>query len=162
MGVHHQPEDRSDSPAPFSSPADAPTSVVTGTSKATPTSDYVIRTPGPQRPLPSPRPASPQWSPGPLLRLSAARGPPALELPHKPVPSDPSLGPCSCLSPDQSAVPSGLVKDTASSPHTPPAASAVGWPAPRGTLTQTRSDPRRRTEQSSEDSRLCLPPSAAL
>lgn len=93
----------------------------------------------------SPRPACPQWSPGPLFLLSAAWGPQALELPHKP--AAPS-GPGSRLRPDQNGVPSGLVKDTASSPHTPPAASAIGWPTRRGTLTQTRSDPGSRTEQS--------------
>ena len=116
--------------------------MVTGTSKATPTSDYVIRTRSPQRPLPSLRvpPAHsgvrvPSGVPKPSSSHTSS-----LPAPHPP-------GPGSRLSPDQSAEPSGLVKDTASSPHTSPAASAFGWPAPRGTLTQRGSDPGRRTSK---------------
>lgn len=129
--------------------------MVTGTSKATPTSDYVIRTLGPQRPLPSLRvpPAhSGVWVPSSTSQWPGVPKPSSYLTSPLPAPHPP--GPGSRLSPDQNAVPSGLVKDTASSSHTPPEASAVGSPAPRRTLTQRRSDPRNRTEQSKEDSRL--------
>ncbi|XP_076407972.1 uncharacterized protein LOC107402789 [Peromyscus maniculatus bairdii] len=112
------------SPAPFSSPADTPTWVVTATSEASPTSHYVIRTPGPPTPFAFSAPRLPRGVSG--LPFSVPQRPRLPSPPRsrtnplrRPVLRDP--GPR--RHPDRSAVPSGLVKDTASSPHTPPAAA---------------------------------------